>query len=130
MNFTKASRVFNCWFYIYVLIFDTVSYLNVLFYFSRMMKYNPMRTSSCLLLLIEVRAKHGCLSIQNNDKKCFLWSKSAFLHLILYRNNLKRVSKYQEYRYELNMSGIQYPADIQNNGKSEQQNNISVNIYG
>ena len=28
------------------------------------------------------------------------------------------------------MSGIQYPADIKDIGKSEHQNNISVNVYG
>ena len=94
------------------------------------MKYDPMRTSSCVPVPIKLRAKHGCLNIQNNDEKCFLWSNPAFLHLLLYRNNLKRVLKYQEHRYELNMSGIQYPADIENNGKSEHQNNITVNVYG
>ena len=30
-----------------------------------------------------------------------------------------RVSKYQEYGHQLNMSGIQYPVDIKDTGKFE-----------
>ena len=40
-----------------------------------------------------------------------------------------RVSKYQEYERELNMSGIKYPIDVKDTGKFEYQNNISVNVY-
>ena len=52
------------------------------------------------------------------------------LYPVKYSNHPTRVSKYQEYDHELNMSGIQYPADIKDIGKSEHQNNISVNVYG
>ena len=41
-----------------------------------------------------------------------------------------KVSKHREYEHELNMSRIQYPADIKDIGKFEHQNNISVNVYG
>ena len=89
-----------------------------------------MRASNYLPLPEEFKAKHACLSIQNNDKKCFLWSILALLHLVQGRNSPYRVSKYQEYESELNMSGIQYPAEIKDIGKFEHQNNISVNVYG
>ena len=65
--------------------------------------------SSYLPLLEELKAKQGCLSIQNNDEKCFLWSILALLHPLQYRNHPDRFPKYQEYECELNMSGIQYP---------------------
>ena len=45
-------------------------------------------------------------------------------------NHPTRVSKYQEYEHDLNISGIQYPVDIKDIGKSEHQNNISVNVSG
>ena len=89
-----------------------------------------MRTSSYLPLQKEAKAKHGFLNIQNNDKKCFLLSILASLHPVQWRNNTHRVSKYQGYERELNMSGIQYPEDIKDISKFEQQDNISVNVYG
>ena len=98
-------------------------YLNV----SGLVKYDPMRPSSYLPLPKELKAKQGYLNTQNDDEKCFLWSILASLHPVQNGNNLARVSKYQEYERELNMSGIQYPVDI---GKFEHQNNISVNVYG
>ena len=45
-------------------------------------------------------------------------------------NHPTRVSKYQEYEHDLNISGIQYPVDIKDIGKSEHQNNIRVNVSG
>ena len=65
-----------------------------------------MRASSYLPLPKELKAKQGCLNIQKNDSKC------------------------QEYEHKLNMSGIQYPVDIKDIGKFQQENNISVNVYG
>ena len=97
---------------------------------SALLKYDSMRASSYLPLLKELKAKHACLNIQSNHKKCFLWSILASLHPLQHRNSPYRVSKYQEYKHELNMSGIQYPVDIEDIGKFEHQNNISVNIYG
>ena len=65
-----------------------------------------MRASSYLPLPKELKAKQGCLNIQKNDSKC------------------------QEYEHKLSMFGIQYPADIKDIGKFQQENNISVNVYG
>ena len=70
-----------------------------------------MRASSYLPLLKELKSKQGCLNIQNNGKKCFLWSITALLHPVQHKNNPFRVPKYQEYEHELKMSGIQYPVD-------------------
>ena len=95
-----------------------------LIYVSGLVKYDPMRASSCLPLPKELKAKKACFL------KCFLWSILTFLHPLKYRNHLDKVSKYQEYERELNMSGIQYPVDIKDIGKFEHQNNISVNVYG
>ena len=88
-----------------------------------------MRASSYLPLQKELKAKHGCLNIRNNDEKCFLWSILASLHPVQHGNNPTRVLKYEDYEHELNMSGFQYPIDIKNIGKFEHQNNISGNVY-
>ena len=86
--------------------------------------------SSYLPLPKEHKVKQGCLNIQSNDEKCFLWSILASLHPVQHGNHQFRVSKYQEYERELNRSGIQYPVDIKEIRKFEHQNNISVNVYG
>ena len=83
-------------------------YLNV----SGLVKCNPIRAASYLPLLKELKAKRGCLNIQNNDEKYFLWSILALLHPVQYRNSQHRVPKYQEHERDLYMSGIQYPIDI------------------
>ena len=93
---------------------------------SGLVKYDPMRASSYLPLPKELKAKKACLNIQNNDEKCFLWPILASLHSLQRRNNLDRVSKYQE--YELSMSWIKYPVDIKDIGKFEHQSNITVNV--
>ena len=65
-----------------------------------------MRASSYLSLAKELKVKRGCLNIQNNNKKCFLWSILASLHPVQRRNDPDRVTKYQEYESELNMYGV------------------------
>ena len=89
-----------------------------------------MSVSSYLPLPKELKSKQGCLNLQNNDEKCFLWSILESLHPVHWRTSPHRILKYQEYQRELNISGIQYPVDIKDIGKYEHQNNISVNLYG
>ena len=67
-----------------------------------------MRASSCFSLPKDLKAKQGCLNIQNNDKTCFLWFILASLYAVRYRDGPTRLSKYQEYEPKLKMSGIQY----------------------
>ena len=72
--------------------------------FCFIVKYDPMTASSYLPLPKELKEKQGCLDIQNNDRKFFLWSIIAPLHPVQHRNYPTSVSKYQEYEHELNMS--------------------------
>ena len=136
-DFLSPKFTFLCLFYTSLWLFVTCIYIFVFNFFNKvilkvylnvsgLVKYNLMRASSYLPLRKELKAKQGCLNIQNNDEKCFLWSIPALLHPVQPRNHLDRVSKYQEYEHELNMSGIQYPVDIKDICKFEQQNNISV----
>ena len=96
-----------------------------MFYVSGLVKYDPMR--AYLPLPKELKAKQGCLNIQNNDEKCFLWSILASLHLVQHRNNLNSTLKYQNYEHELSMTGIQYPVNIKGIGKFEHQKSSKVN---
>ena len=83
-----------------------------MFYVSGLVKYDPMRASSYLPLPKELKPQRGCLNVQNNEEKCFVRSILGLLHPLQYWNNQFRVSKYQEYSREFNMSVIQYPVDI------------------
>ena len=94
------------------------------------MKYNPMRASSYLPLPEKLKAKQWCLNIQSIEKKWFLCPILVLLYPVQHRNHPNRVSKYQGYEHESNMSGIQYPVGIKDIGKFKHQNNISVNVYG
>ena len=101
-----------------------------MFYLSGLVKYYPMSASSYLPLPKRLKTKRRCSNIKNNDEKCFLWSILASLHPVQCRNHPDRVSKYQGYQHEFNMSGIQYPVDIKDVNKFEYKNNISINVYG
>ena len=98
LNYTVIFYYLNLHFYVYF-------FLKVLFYVSGLVKYDPMRTSSYFPLLKELKTKWGCLSIENNDKKCFPWSILASKHLLQHKSSNHRVFKYHEYEHELNTSG-------------------------
>ena len=76
-----------------------------------------MRVPSYLPLPKKLKTKCGCINIENDDEKCFLWSILASLHSVQCRNHLDRVSKYQKFEHELNMFGIQYLVDKKILGK-------------
>ena len=104
-------------------------YLN----YSRLAIYHQIRASSYLLLPKELKAKQWCLNIESSEKKCFLWSFLALLLALLdpmQHKNADRVSKYQEYECDLNMSGTKYLIHIKDITKFEHQNNININVYG
>ena len=131
---TKSFIFMKLWLFIiniYIFVFNfLITFLwkfclNFLFYVSGLVKYDPKTASTYLPLSQELKAK-ACLKIQNNNEKCFLSSILALSHPVQYRNHLTRVSKYQEYEHDLNMSGIQYPVDIKGIGRFGYKNNISV----
>ena len=79
---------------------------------------------------LTLKTIRGCASNKNNDEKCFLRSILSLFYSEQCRNYLDRVSKYQKYEHELNLSEFQYLADTKDFDKFEYQNNISVNVYG
>lgn len=94
-------------------------------------KYECFNGSSYIKLPKFIESKKAVINIQNlNDDKCFIWSILAAIHHNEFNNNLNRVSNYQKYENELNMSGITYPVSLQQIDRFESQNvNISVNVY-
>ena len=60
-----------------------------------------------------VKNKKGYISIKNNHRKCFLWSKLASFHPAN-DTDVDGLSKYKPYENKLNFKGItNFPIDIQ-----------------
>ena len=91
-------------------------------------KYSPIAGRSFIPLPKEVVNKRAVLNIKNDDNKCFMWCVLARLHH--FGKNPERVSNYARYIKELNYDGIDFPVSIDQIGRFESQNNLSVNVYG
>ena len=93
-------------------------------------QYTPVKGSSYILLPSKLKTKKAIINIKNSDNKCFMWSILAALHPIPYQRNPERLHHYQQYKDELDFTGIEFPVTVDKIGKFEKQNNISVNMFG
>jgi hypothetical protein len=66
--------------------------------------------------------------VKNDDQKCFAWSVIAALHPVT--KNADRVTNYTPYFDEINFSGIDFPTPLSQITRFENQNNISINVFG
>ncbi|XP_033762615.1 uncharacterized protein LOC117344073 [Pecten maximus] len=90
--------------------------------------YRPLGGSSYIDLPHTLRKSKCITNIQNTDEKCFLWSVLAALHPV--RQDQHLLDHYRPYQDELNMTGITYPVTVQQIDKFEDQNNMSINVFG
>ena len=95
-------------------------------------KLNPMKGSTYIELPKQVQGKEACINVQNrDDNECFKWALLSAIHPVNKKQYMpNRVSNYHQYKNNLNFSGIKFPVAIRDVSKFEQQNDISVNIYG
>ena len=91
-------------------------------------KYKPLRGSSFIPLAIKLRSKKAIINVQNNDQKCFQWAVLSALYPAMH--HAQRVSNYVQYDDKLNFSGIEFPVQTKDILKFENQNDISVNVFG
>lgn len=91
-------------------------------------QYRPIGGSTYFKIPDTIGNSHAVINVKNNDNKCFLWSILAHMHPRT--NNPNRVAHYISYEQELNMKGISYPVQIKQIPKFENQNDISVNVFG
>src|SRR5436190_8375741 len=92
-------------------------------------RYRPLAPSSYIPTPNKLILKRAILNIRNQtDNKCFLWSILASLYPV--KENCNRIENYLKYENELNMTGIPYPVDIKHISRFEEQNDISVNVFG
>src|SRR6201990_2988539 len=94
-------------------------------------KYKPLRASSYIETPIRYKnPKFGLINIQNkNDNECFKWciARSDCLdegHLHRLSTRIKEVSK------NYNWKGIKFPVQLKQINKFENQNDVSINVFG
>lgn len=89
---------------------------------------DPLRGSSYLPTPKIISEKKAIVNVKNLDNMCFKWAVLSALYPAT--QNAHRLSHYQQYRDELNFTGIEFPMCISQLGKFEKQNpEISINIY-
>ena len=93
-------------------------------------QYKPLGGSSFIPLPKEVARSKAVLNIQNQDHKCIVWAILAFLHPVQPFDNPYRVTKYQQYENELKCNGVSFPTPLKDIKKIEQQNNLSIHVFG
>ena len=98
-------------------------YLNIV-------KYQPIRGSSCIQLPEELRnSAKGLINLKNKDDECLRWCHIR--HLNPHEKDPQRIKKSdKEYVDKLDYSGIEFPVTIKQINKIETQNNIRINVFG
>ena len=92
-------------------------------------EYQPLTGSSYLELPPDVFNSKAVINIKNDDQQCFKWSVLAALHP--QAKDPQRVSKYQDYKDELNFEGIECLVPIHQISKFEKNNpGMSVTVIG
>lgn len=85
--------------------------------------------SSYISLPSNIRAKRAVINIKNNDERCFVWSVLSALFPAT--KNFERTSSYrQEQNKIFDLSTINFPTPLSDIPKFEEQNNVSINVYG
>ena len=102
--------------------FDKINSMTIFFY-----KTSEMNGSNYIKIPLRSNA---ILSIENNDKYCFLWSILASLHPCN-NNHPNRVSIYRQYFNKLNIQGFDFTNGFKcsNVHKFNELNKLSVNIF-
>src|ERR1700755_2580618 len=94
-------------------------------------KYKPLNASSYIETPSKYKnPKFGLINIQNkNDNECFKWciARSECLD----EDNVHRLStKVREASKKYNWKGIEFPVQLKQISKFENQNDVSVNVFG
>ncbi|CAF2099008.1 unnamed protein product, partial [Rotaria magnacalcarata] len=96
----------------------------------KLVEYKPLKASSYIQLPLKYQnPKFRLINIQNKDNECFKWciARSDCLD----ENHPHRISKRVKHEsLKYNWKGIEFPTELKHISKFENNNNISVNVYG
>ena len=82
--------------------------------------FKPIKGSSYIPLPDFLMKKKSIINIQNKDNKCFLWSVLRYLRPV--QTNEVRLTDIRKYEYDLNFKGIDFPVNLKDITKFENQN--------
>jgi hypothetical protein len=84
-------------------------------------KYRPLVGSSYIRTPSLIENRHAVVNVKNlNDNLCFVWSVLAHLHPA--EHNPARVTNYEQYLHEINVTGLEFPLSIRHIPKFESLN--------
>lgn len=90
--------------------------------------YSPLKGGNYIKEPEELRKSRSLVNIKNKDQKCFLYSVLAKLYPA--KHNPSRLNNYLPHLNKVHMVGIQYPVRLTQITKFENQNDISINVFG
>lgn len=90
--------------------------------------YDVIAGSTYIKLPKFLQSKKAIVNVQNNDNECFKYAVLSALYPAA--SNPHRATKYYEYMNTLDFTDIQFPVEISQIRKFEEQNpTISINVY-
>ena len=95
-------------------------------------EYDPVRATSFVSLPEWVAKRGACINVQNHsDNRCFLYSVLAHYHHASVKVRERHLpSAYTPFQWELDMVGIGYPTNVDNDlARFERQNPGAVNVF-
>ena len=95
------------------------------------LEFDPLRASGDAKLPKKIRNKKACINVKSKDKRCFLWNVIAGIHPYCgIDRHVDRVSNYEEHENKFNVSGLDFPMQLNKVEKFEEINDVSVSVYG
>ena len=86
--------------------------------------------SSYIELPLEIKNKKACVNVKNNNQECFKFSILAALYYDEIKFHPERPSNYTKWINDLNFDGIDFPVDLKDIDKFENQNPYRINVLG
>lgn len=91
-------------------------------------KFMPLRASGFCRVPKNIAKKNAVVNVLSDDGRCFAYAiMSSLFPTDL---NVNNICDYPDYRDHLNFDGINFPMEFNKITKFENQNNISINVFG
>ena len=92
-------------------------------------RYQPLRGGCYIPLPAAVRLKKAVVNVKNKDNHCLRWALRSALFPVAQGQHAYRPSKYPQ-QDGLDFTGIDAPTPISQIPRVEQQNDLSINVFG
>ncbi|EZA62617.1 hypothetical protein X777_07431 [Ooceraea biroi] len=90
-------------------------------------RYNPMRAGCVIDIPRAIQVKRAVVNVRAKDNACFAWAVVAVLYPSA--THADRTVHYPDYTTVLDVSGIEFPMTLDQIGRFERNNGISINVF-